>query len=317
LRQGYYLGDVQAGGAGAAAQPGDEVTALVNLASFDGTFSPEQWIIRLRLARQETGAKPGGRTRDVTYYTNAGDVFAFHTAVTPMDLETVGPVRSGTPAGADVAAKRARIGVSTDYLTLNLGRTAKVLITLKENSEKNSGRHYDLSAGPTLFPRAGWAANRRNLDDLGLTEGDRRSFTGSLPALSQFLDIVRGTPGLQEILLKVLDKPSLIDVFRHGARADVSFEFVGADLPPAGKPGGRELFWTDGAEREFGFLAFSLMVFGKPVLNVGLFVTQPRPPLEVCAGILGLVAWSPSRADKVVVVRVQSSRPGVAPATKW
>ncbi len=300
-REGFPVADVEVGSAEAVPRPGDTVSALVSLASFDGRLRPKQWMIRLRL--DSLGNE--GVSRDATYHTNAGDTFVFRSATTAMELETMGPVLADSGPGTRVERRRTRIAVNTDFLTLNLNRTARVLFRLKEQEQKNPGLKYDLSAGPAPFPAGDWDASRRKLDALGLTLDDRRSFTGSLPALMQFLDIVRRTPGLQDILLQVLDKPSVIDVFRHGGKADINFNFIGG-----GPSGGRENFWTGAPDREFGGMAFELGVFGKPVLDVALFLTPPTPPLEVSAGILGVVAWSPSKPDTYVVVRALSTHAG-------
>jgi hypothetical protein len=304
--EGFALDDVPVGDAGAAAGPGDSITALVGLSSFDGRLAPRQWIIRLRLAGLKAQAVA---TRDVTYYTNVGDAFVFHSAVTAMELETLGPVQADSGPGLHLDPKRRRIAVNTDFLTLNLNRTVTVLVQMKEREKKSPGLIFDLTARTEAFSPAELEAGRRGLQVFDLTAADRRSFAGSVPALAQFLDIVRNAPDLQGILMEVLDKPSVIDVLRHGAQANLAFNFIGA-----GPSQGRELFWKDGRDHDFGLLAFALEVFGKPALMVALYVTPPRPPLEVSAGILGLVAWSPSKPDKVVVVRVLSSRPGGAPA---
>jgi hypothetical protein len=300
-REGYSLEGIQLGAAAGKASPGDTLCALVSLSTFDGRLKARQWLIRLRLATfVGTGA-----ARDARYYTNAGDLFVFHSAVTAMDLETLGPILADTRADSRVERRQQRIEVNTDFLTLNLNRTASVVYRLHEQAEKSPGLKDDLSARGFAFPSGESAANRSKMEALGVSQDDRRSFTGSLPALMQFLDIVRSTPGLQEILLEVLDKPSVIDVFRHGGRADIDFNFVGGGPSP-----GREMFWKDARERDLGGLAFELSVFGKPALDVALFVTAPVPPLEVGAGILAVLAWSPSKPDKVVVVRILSSLPG-------
>ena len=145
---------------------------------------------------------------------------------------------------------------------------------------------------------------------LNLTADDLRSFSGSLPALKQFLDIVRLTPDLQDILFQVLDKPSLIDVVRHGADNSVNFDFQGG-----GHSDGQEIFWPETKHEDFGVMMFNLGVFNKPVLTVALYVTTPRPPLLVSAGIVGLVAFKPKpdMSDKFVAVRVLSATAGAEP----
>jgi hypothetical protein len=304
-RQGYPLGGVRLGDPGGRAEPGDGVVALVCLSSLDGRLAPRQWLIRLRLAAQNA---PAG-TREVTYYDNLGGTFVFHSAVTIMELETLGPVPAGLGPGAPVDAKATRIAVNTDFLALNLSNAANVIFQMHERAKKFPGIAYDLGSGTSRFSAGDVEAGRGSLAALNLTLAERRSFTGSLPALFQFLDIVRGTPDLEGILLQVLDKPSVIDVFRSGARANVNLNFMGA-----GPSVGREMFWQDPADREFDVVFLALEVFGKPALNVALYVTPPTPPLEVSAGILGVVAWSPSKPDKIVAVRVLSSAPGAVAA---
>jgi hypothetical protein len=152
---------------------------------------------------------------------------------------------------------------------------------------------------------------RPHAEALNLTSDDLRSFSGSVPALSQFLSIVRLTPDLQDILFQVLDKPSLIDVFRHGADSSLNFNFRLGH----GAMGGQEIFWPDAKHGDFGGLMFDLEVFKKPVLRVMLFVTNPRPPLMVSAGIVGIVAFSPSKPDRFVAVRVLSATAGAETAS--
>jgi hypothetical protein len=60
-------------------------------------------------------------------------------------------------------------------------------------------------------------------------------------------------------------------------------------------------------------VAFKLELYQKPVLTVALYVAPPTPPLQVSAGVVRIVAFSPTNPSKVVVVRVLSSTPGVGP----
>jgi hypothetical protein len=304
-REGFPLGDVQLADASAKAGPGDSVTALVSLSSFDGRLKPKQWIIRLRLSSANFQPQPNeGPTKDTTYYTNCGDVFAFHSAVSPMDLETLGPIPADSRTEAHIEEKRTRIAVNTEFLGLNLNRAANVILRLRQQEAKVPGTKYGIIAGGSPFPAAESDANGRKLEAIGIGEDDRRAFTGSLPALEQFLDIVRRTPDLQGILLEILDRPSAIDIFRSAARENITFQFI-----VGGHSTGQEMFWKGPTAGEFGILAFNLEIYGKPVLTAALFVTAPAPPLEVSAGVLGVVAFSPSEPDKFVVVRVLSSAP--------
>jgi hypothetical protein len=121
----------------------------------------------------------------------------------------------------------------------------------------------------------------------------------------QFLDIVRNTPGLQDILYQVMDKPSLIDVFRSGASSSIDFNFLGGGA----LADGQDIFWPDTQHEDFSGMWFELVVFKKPVLILALNMVTPRPPLLATAGIVGIVACKPhpDQSDKFVVVRVLSS----------
>jgi hypothetical protein len=302
--QGFVLQGLNLGTDESKAQAGDQVTALVSLFSFNGKRRPTQWIIHLKLTERLGADPPQVQATDLTEYTNTGNSFTFHSDVSPMDLETLGPILEKTKPDVRLEAKRHRIFVKADFLSLNLTGAARVIAKIHESAGAG-----DLSAGPHSFPADQVAAGRKFLASTKLTSDDVRSFVGSLPALGQFLDIVRSTPDLQGILLQVLDKPSIIDVFRHGSSAALHFQYLGG-----GGSDGRDLFWNDGTTPDFCLLFFNLEIFNKPALSVALYVTTPTPPLEVSAGVVGLVAFSPSNPDKVVAVRVVSSARGSNPA---
>jgi hypothetical protein len=310
-RQGYVFQGIQTGAADAKPKAGDTVMALVELRSFDGKLSPSQWIIRLQLAARSSAeavqSNPGGFTE----FTNTGEKFTFSSGSTGMKLESLGPINADTRPDQMLVAKFHEIAVATDFLSLDLYRAGQVVWRL--NARPAVGPRLQLNFGTNPFSSEEVSLQRPRAIARKLTAADLRSLCGSLPALLQFLAIVQQTPDLQSILFQVLDKPSIIDVFRSGAQSNINFNFQGS-----GPSEGQEIFWTDAKREDFGFLTFNLEVFGKPVLYVVIYVTTPRPPLLTSAGIVGLVACSPSKPDKVVVVRVLSATEGAVPpgATK-
>ncbi|MFA5263545.1 MAG: hypothetical protein WC378_06935 [Opitutaceae bacterium] len=300
-RQGYVLQGIQVGADDAKPQVGDTITALVHLGSFDGKPRPSQWIIRLQLTAKISTESPQRKPRDATLYTNTGEKFTFHSEQTGMKLETLGPIKVDTKPDQSLQIKYCEIFAATDYLGLNLYHTAQVFPRIR-------GSHLTLEAGPKPFPADDVNVQQPRAAALNLTTDDLRSFSGVVPALEQFLAIVRNTPDLQDILFQILDKPSLIDVFRHGANSSLSFDLLGG-----GHSDGQEIFWPDTKHEDFGCLHFNLVLFKKPILTVALYVTTPRPPLLTSAGILGIFAWSPSKLNKIVAVRVLSATAGVEP----
>ena len=282
------------------------MTALVELRSFDGRLSPSQWIIRLQLAAQISADSLRSKPGDFTEYTNTGEKFTFDSESIGMKLESLGPIKADTRLDAPLAVKHHEISVATGFLSLDLDRAGKVIGRI--NGRPHAGPGLQLNFGNNPFPAEEVNVQRQRAVALKLTSADLRSLCGSLPALLQFLAIVQQTPDLQSILFQVLDKPSIIDVFRSGAQRNIGFNFQNG-----GPSEGQELFWPDAMHENFGFLTFNLNVFGKPVLYVVLYVTTPQPPLLASAGIVGLVACSPSKPDKVVLVRVLSATAGAVP----
>ncbi|MGD1030514.1 MAG: hypothetical protein ABSA05_05175 [Opitutaceae bacterium] len=299
-REGFALRDLQTGTAGAKPKPGDQVTALVALGSLDGKLRPSQWIIRLKRVERPPAETRKVHAKDEIIYTNTGDRFAFHTDISSMDLETLGPIPNNAKSDLQIESKRRTIYVKADFLSLDLTRAAKAIAMVSNTPEKGS-----ITTGSVPYPAAEIEVGRKFLAMTKLTPDDVRSFVESEPALFQFLDIARSTPELQGILLQVLDKPSIIDVFRNGSRDNLLINFIGG-----GKAEGRNIFWNDGKTGDFCILLFNIVIFGKPALSVALWVVPPAPPLQVSAGVVGLIAFSPTKPNKVVGVRALSSAPG-------
>jgi hypothetical protein len=274
----------------AAARPaaGDQVVALVSLVSAGDPT--KQWLLRVQMAE---AAGPASGSRDVTLYTSVGDAFVFHSAATAaMDLDIIGPVVAGQPYGAH----RHRVAASPDFLGLDLDRAGGTMQRL--------GKVGQIGASGQPFPAAAVAAARGNLEQLGLSEADRRSFAGSLPALTEFFNLVRGTAGLEAILLQVIEKPSVLDVMHHGIHPDFNFEFTYAQSIRL-----QDLSGASPSEPRPGHLIIvDLQFYGKSVLTVALVVTAPQAPLEATAGIVGLVAWGPKHPERAVVVRTLATR---------
>jgi hypothetical protein len=273
----------------------------VALGSFDGRIPARQWIIRLQLAKASVEAGSAGG-KEVVQYTNTGDKFTFHSGHSIMKLETLGPIESGTKPDQPLPVKRAEISVATDFLALDLARAALVVQRIKTSQAKPG---LTLSTGTEPFSAEEINVQRPRAVALNLTEEERHSFAGSLPALMQFLQIVQNTPDLQPILHEVLNKPSVFDMLKHPGAGTLDFQFIGG-----GQSEGQEIIWPGGPHRDFALSFFALNIFGKPVLNVVLYLTTPQPPLQTSAGIVGLFAWTPGKPDKVLGMRILSASAG-------
>jgi hypothetical protein len=285
-------------GAGASGLDGSAV-ALVSLTSLDGQAAPRQWIVRMALSQSARGAGAPG-SRDVTRYTSVGDSFVYHSADTAsMDLDILAP--SDVPAAIHNQAS-----VSPDFLVLDLLRAAEVVRRVHEVAATIPGVPYGFEARQEPFSEAEADANRLRLAPFGLSVDERRSFTGSILALTEFFQVIEATPGLDRILLEVIEKPGFMDVVRHGGQPGMGFKGVYAHKFDTG-----DLFWKGGEARTPTDLwAMNAILFGRPVLTIALVVAAPAPPLDVTAGILGAVAWGPDHPDKAITVRLLAARPG-------
>ncbi|HEY1792879.1 MAG TPA: hypothetical protein VGG34_08165 [Opitutaceae bacterium] len=290
----------RAAGLDLASRPGtggaDSVTALVCLGPMGGPAS-RQWVVRFRMA-QAAGAKSSSGT----FYTTAGDVFTFPSARAAMDVRIVGPVPTGD-GGGPAALEDERVLVSSDFLRLDLTRAARVLQRM-HGAGKPPGLH--LTVAPEPERNADAPSVRAAFERLGIGEGDRRSFAGALPALAEFFTAAERTPGLSDILFRVVRMPSLFTVLRHGGEPGLSVRFIGG-----GAAGEKAAFWRGGRDPSLCTLSFVVEAFGGPVLDVVLYAVPPAPPYEATAGIVGAAAYSPGARDKVLVMRVLLASPAV------
>lgn len=284
--------------AGAPGMDGSAV-ALVSLASLDGQGAPRQWVVRMALS--QSARRPGApSSRDVTRYTNVGDTFVYHSADTAaMDLDILAP--SEVPAAIHNQAS-----VSPDFLVLDLLRAAEVVRRLHQVAATIPGVPYGFDSRLEPYSEAEAVANRRKLAKFKLGVDERRSFTGSILALTEFFQVIQATPGLDRILLEVIEKPGIMDVVSHGGQPGLGFMAIYADKVDTG-----DLFWKGGEPRApTDLFAINAILFGRPVLTIAMVVAAPVPPLDVTAGVLGAVAWGPDHPDKVITVRLLAARHG-------
>jgi hypothetical protein len=110
---------------------------------------------------------------------------------------------------------------------------------------------------------------------------------------------------------KVVNLPSMWSIVRHvGVTAwmGMDFDTVSPLTLPAqwGVPGGTQVFT----------LPIMVELNQQPALNATLLVTDPRPSLLACGGIVGFVAQNPKNDQIYVTLRVISTRWGTGAKVK-
>ena len=115
------------------------------------------------------------------------------------------------------------------------------------------------------------------------------------------LKVIRDSDVLFDVLLEVIDKPSVLSVIvNFGVRVSVRHRFDKAQALAPVAVGGREFPVYE--------LPVELQLNGVPALRSKLLVTEPRSPLNLSAGILGMDAFQPSDPSARVSIRVVAAR---------
>ena len=136
-----------------------------------------------------------------------------------------------------------------------------------------------------------------------VTLDEKRALAGWFPALMSYFHAVGETPELDTIMWKVVSLPSLWSIVRHvGVTAWMGMDFDNVSpltLPAKwGVPGGAPVFT----------LPIMVELNQQPALNATLLVTDPRPSLLACGGIVGFVARNPDDDQNYATLRVISTR---------
>jgi hypothetical protein len=154
-------------------------------------------------------------------------------------------------------------------------------------------------------PSAAESAKARSAaESMHLTMEEEHALGGMFPALFSYADIIENTEGLEHIMMKVVEKPSILSVVGHlGVSINFMFDtanFGPEDLVPLG--------WN-GSQPAYHF-PIRLEINNRLALRVTFVVTSPRPPLLTCGGIVSMLAENPSDKSTYLTWRIISARCG-------
>jgi hypothetical protein len=273
---------------GAAGAPGDSVTALITLREGQAL---RQWLVRLELAlptdkerKANSVPESGVNVNGHDYRFSGGDPLA-------LDIRIAGPFAPGKKPPTE--ERKARTLVPPNFLALGLDEACRVLVGVLHPPPKD-GEAPAPAAAPASPP--------------ALSAQEERTVGGMFPALVTFFNAAQTTPGIREIMWTVLDLPSAWSLVKHGGRIVPGFTFgdnISAVEPAAWAMPDRGLF----------YLGLDLALNEQPALRVSFVVTSPAPPLLNTAGIVGLVAQSPTKKDKRMDLQVIAARRAAATTT--
>jgi hypothetical protein len=277
---------------------GDSFTAIVTLCEKGGKRT--QWLLYLRALPADatitiTNA-PDKPRKPMVLYSGRSNRFEFASSRAPVRLETLGPFTAKSSKAKDQSESFA---LDKGLLSLGLDHAAATVHRAIEGKE--TGRFW-FGRGP---PDAkGIAEACRVAERLHLTIEEERALAGGIPAMLSYFDVVQHTEGLEDILLKVIRKPSLWSVIRNvgvtfGMRVDVK-NMVPADPKPWGS--------LAGSNSQMYYFPLMVDLNQQLALKVTFVVTNPRPPLLACGGIIGMLAEKPGDNETYVTLRIVSAR---------
>ena len=279
------------------ARPGDRITVLFTIQ--DGTAA-KQWLTEFRrvpLNERETKSKPGSGFGLFSFLlsslkTDTGHEYGFQPTPAALELRTYGPF-SDEPASAESAATtgaNARILASREYLAHGLAGMCEIELRLRRAGKKNPGLSYQFHPRYSDAQKAG-AITRAQA--AGFTADDERVFAEGFFALVQFAQLAFRTDGISTITREMLDSPTL---------------FSGAFINPDWSKLELETV-SDWSLRDLRVFSLPYFFRSKTQARGRLFITEPRPPLQNIAGIVGLVIdWSSKSPDKRLIMRVLAGR---------
>ena len=277
-------------------KPGDSVTALVTL--YEKGPRQTQWLLFLESVKPDPKELEENTSKTMVIYNSFGNKFEFRSAPAFVTVRILGPFNAAEGKPAKAQDRKAHFVLNQGYLGLGLDQAVAAMLRMKQS--KTFG---PMASGTAPFSEEQIAKGRKLATALMITPAEERALGGSFPALLSYFGTVQETPGLQDILMKILDRPSIWSILLHGGVNSVDFSWQLDHLGPA-----QASSWDLPAPLSAYYLPMVLNLNKHPSLRLTLVVAPPRPPLLACGGIVGVLAEKPSDKDTYLTLRVVSAR---------
>jgi hypothetical protein len=278
--------------------PGNSITALITLHQKGNRLT--QWLIYFEVVAGTNGTKP---EKPMVLYNSMGDKFEFAHSPAAFNIRSIGPYVDsdsfwGNPVPKD---KGARTTIDGAFLGLGLDKGAAAIYRLNQGKTKSTNFNFWVDSKP---PKATEITRSRKVaTELQITPTEERALAAWFPAITSYFSSVGETPNLETILLKVMDFPSLWSIVKHGG-VNANIEFQLEDVHPVTLP----TQWNLPGDAPVYTLPMSIKLNGQSAINSTLLITDPRPPLLGCGGIIGFVAENPTDSQNYMTLRVISAR---------
>ena len=198
--------------------------------------------------------------------------------------------------------KTTRFALDKGLLGLGLNQAAAASYRVHQLAkEVKSKGYFSFGSGP--FSAAQVNEGRKMAAAFHITPGEERAWTGACPALISYLTIVQQTPSLSQILLKVLQLPSIWSLLQNVGVKDVNIGLQPEYIAPT-----NAATWGLADGSPVYYMPNGVEINHNPALELTLAVTAPRPPLLACGGIIGFLAENPVDKENYLTLRVISAR---------
>jgi hypothetical protein len=264
-----------------ALRPGDSATVLV---TFVQKKKQTQWLLYLEALAPNPSA---ATNKPTTFVVNSafGPPMKFKSRPYPVKLRMLGPFIVGATKQPKVKATAEEFSLNEDYLALGFGEAASLL--------HRWSRMTNFTKGVTS----------KALRTMNPTLAEQRAICGTFPALISYFEIVEHTEGLEDLLRKLIELPSLWSIIKHRG-VTMTITFSDSVFPSPADPGN----WNREPSAPAFYFPWVIQLNGEPALNVTLVTTSPRPPLLICGGVVGLVAEKIGDEETYMTLRVISAR---------
>ncbi len=278
---------------------GDSITGLVTL--FEKKGRRQQWLLFLETVSPEQKELPMKGSPPYVTYSGRGTKLEYTNEPAIVRLRTVGPFTAHDPKkkGPKVEDKTERFTLDEGFLSLGLDQAIAAMIRMHGTS--NHGNMWFGSQPPS---KEVVAKQTKLLESVQLTDTEERAIGGSIPALLSYFGMVQHVEALQDIMLKVVDLPSIWSIlWKRGVTANLLFEpehWRVAELPA----------WKLPSDAGVYFAPMHLELNKHRALDATLVVTSPRPPLLPCGGVVGFIAQNPAEKEIYLTLQIVSARRG-------
>ena len=257
---------------------GDSVTILGTMITKE---KKSQWLLYIEgksRAPNTTNPPP------MVVHLSTGKI-SFPSRPVPAHLRMLGPCADSDGANFKFQEQTADLTLNESFLGLGLNDAAAII-----------WRRHQSSNGTTPNPQPGKV-------DKKFTPEEQRAMAGAISTITSYLEIVKHTEGLEDLLAKLIKKPSVWSVVRHlGVTVNLFFGDKAFPANPADwdLPPGTPVF----------YIPCSLRLNDQPALKITMVATKPNPPRLICGGVIGLLAEKPGDNETYMTLRVISARRG-------